>query len=229
MHIFDVESWTVVYFGSGIALMLLSFFIPEIAVLQQHGRILTIQSSWFHLSKNHFVWFYLIGCVCGIASLSNGFQIYQFCFVCFHLFRRLLETRFLLKSQSLMNWIHFLVGISFYPFVWVILDIDSKADIGQNIWSITILLSACYFQLQTHLQLARNRDRKQLPKYWLFHSFICPNFTFEIVIYLSLVIELQSLKSVLLFTFVCLNQIISAVDRKKCYPKAKKWAILPFL
>jgi hypothetical protein len=215
-----------IYFGVGILFLLLSFYEPTISKLKHHGRQLPIQDSFFYISKQYFVWFYTIGCICGALTLCYQFNWISFQFLVIHLCRRLLETRFLQKTKSQMNLIHFLVGITFYPFVWMILAVETPQH--YTLPSLLLWIS-CYFQFQCHWAMAHNNQKTLLPKYWLFSVFVCPNYTCEILVYVALWLSLQSSQSLLLLIFVSLNQIISGLDRKGYYPSLQIPAVLPML
>jgi hypothetical protein len=76
---------------------------------------------------------------------------------------------------------------------------------------------AQYGQFQCHFAMSRNTNREKLPAFWMFRYVVCPNFTLECMLYLSLFVYLQSLISFEALVFVIINQMISAIDRQRVY------------
>jgi hypothetical protein len=191
----------------------------------------------------------MVGIALGCSSVYHYFEWINLCFL-LHLVRRLYETVYLFNSQTKMNVFHLLFGIVFYPLVWITitpkwskdldnfilpyregyheLDMEMKTSNLRIIITVLVLNAAAYYQHKTHLIMARNRTKNKLPKEWMFELVVCPNFTFELLIYAGLLIAKTTLSCALLFAVVCLNQTISSLQRRRFY-NTKIPAIIPFL
>ena len=126
------------------------------------------------------------------------------------------------QSKSRMNWIHFMIGLTFYPIVWAFL-FASKQVVIQDQVTLLIAISSFnllqFFQFQCHLAMSRNKNKAKLPDYWMFQYVVCPNFAIECFLYIVLASFYQSITAFLMCIFVFINQIMSALDRKSCYSK----------
>jgi hypothetical protein len=225
----NLESFLTLYINALTVVMLFSlYFLP---FLLKHGKGV-LNENVFFISKKLGVYFYAVGVFCGLAVIYwYGSSLVRISFL-IHNLRRLLETRFLFKSATKMNLLHLVVGITFYPVVWGSLIVPASVDTILKTLAIILFWVAFYFQFAIHLSMSRNKDKSHLPKYWMFRYFACPNFTMEILLYLSLHIILwtPTLLSILIFVF--LNQTISALDRLQYYktkPNPPKYALLPYL
>ncbi|KAI8899918.1 hypothetical protein BC833DRAFT_618952 [Globomyces pollinis-pini] len=218
------------YFLAGISLMVFAKAYPTnelMKMIMDHGR--GTKPTIFHVSKNNFVYFYVIGTLCGIYSIYQHFTLLKFVFV-IHLFRRFLENHILFQSNTVMHLSHLIVGMTFYPMVWILLELDDTTlTVTKTFWIFMFLITVI-FQSMIHLTLSRNSCKKKLPMFWPFDYIICPNFTCEIVLYFIIMIMIPSISTFILFVFVSGNQIISALQRKEQYPKLSQSAIFyPFL
>ncbi|KAJ3348182.1 hypothetical protein HDU91_006625, partial [Kappamyces sp. JEL0680] len=106
------------YFALGTITCCVSYYSSTLQKLSVHGRGLVRDKScagFFYLSKNYFVLFYVLAFALGAAAMwLLPFSILRAVFF-IHIVRRLLETRYLFRSTSMMNLIHFAIGLSFYP------------------------------------------------------------------------------------------------------------------
>jgi hypothetical protein len=147
-----------------------------------------------------------------------------------------------------MSFIHYLVGLIYYPLVGLTFLIDKKYGEYEKIslfnycLALIIFLNASYIQYQVHLTLAKNRrtenENYPIPNgHWIFEYFSCPNYIAEIFIYISfLLISHRTSCFMSLVIWVIVNQCISALlgHRWYCqhygqiYP-AKRRAIIPFV
>ena len=219
----------IIYLVAGLISMLLLACTP-LAVLLQHGRSVSTTSSSFYVSKNQFKWFYLVGILFGIHSISKQPSI--LCILFFgHVTRRYFETVYLFNSQTKMHVLHLIVGMSFYPIVWRILLQGQSTAISSAMKTMlsSAFLGLNYVQFQCHSLMSANKIKSKLPDHWLFKRLVCPNFLCEILLYLVVALWTRTISSTLLLLFVACNQIISAVDRKSWYPETDVpiWAIIP--
>lgn len=222
------------YLVAGLAAMVLAL-VPgfgKFYMLIHHGRGLKgkilPQYEWLFLSKNYFASFYIVGLASGLyVNWTYGMNSVKAAFL-LHMVRRLFETVILFKSSTKMNLLHLLIGICFYPSVWVLLA-NTNTDL--TIYGLLPLLGffrSFFLQWQCHLAMSRNKDKKRLPDFVLFQYYICPNMTMECGMYFFLHLMVLKDWSMLLLLFVLFNQTITAVDRKGIYKNEPTHAIFPF-
>ncbi|KAK0509934.1 hypothetical protein JMJ35_007328 [Cladonia borealis] len=170
--------------------------------------------------------------------------------------RRLLESSLLAKSSTSKMWfVHWLLGIAFYlavgVSVWIegagaILSTDSPiSSITRSAPSLKTMLSIPLFILASGIQHDCHTYLASLPKYTLpmhpiFQVLVCPHYTAECVIYLSLAIISAPRGAVInktmftAFLFVSTNLAVTASMTKEWYERkfgkeavAKRWKIMP--
>ena len=220
----------VVYTTLGIVAMLILLYSPFEDILK-HGRSVPRTNSIWYLSKNNFKYFYLVGVLCGIYTIIKvDLNMLRMVFLG-HLIRRYFESAYLFHSSTQMHALHLSIGYSYYPIVWLVLSNPISKE--ANNFSLTLaFLALNYLQFKSHLAMSRNTDKSKLPASWLFYSIICPNFLCEVLLYVVVAVWIRNPSATLLVVFVGMNQVISALDRLKCYPKYAKlgWkAIIPYL
>ena len=225
--IYFLELAVLVYFLFGIASLSLAW-MPEMQQLSLHGRSLEKLSwpPWFYISKNYFILFYMNSALIGLTLLRDWVHFVYFG----HALRRLFES-LLMPSKTCMNLLHFLVGMTFYPAVWILLARIERVETQPVM--VILMQVAMILQCFCHLQMARNKDRTRLPPFLpILNLVICPNYFLEIIIYVFLAIILKTWAGLFMALFVAGNQIISAIERKQYYQKneiSPKYAIIPYL
>lgn len=225
----EIAGYIWLFLFSAMVFISLPFF-PVLNELLKHGKSARTAKipAWLFISKNNFKYFYIIGILCGLYSLALQFNLLKIAFIV-HLFRRYYETAYYFNSKTTMNLLQALFGIVFYPLVWCVISININQFTFSTIISTVLLSVAGYLQFLTHYEMSLNKNKDILPDKWMFKIVICPNFMLELVIYLALFVGIQTWPVFVLFLNVLFNQIASAVDRKKSYPRVKIMAIIPFV
>ena len=172
--------------------------------------------------------------------------------------RRLAESIIFSKpSSSKMSFVHWLLGISFYlamgVAVWIegagqLLEVEPvvarltfSAPSLRTMLSIPVFLIASGIQHDCHAYLA-SLPKYTLPVYPIFNTFVCPHYTAECLIYLSLALVSAPLGEwfnrtiCTAFIFVAVNLSITASSTKQWYEKrfgksnvSPRWKMLPGL
>jgi hypothetical protein len=125
-----------------------------------------------------------------------------------------------------MHIFQYLVGITFYPLLWFAINNSPIQIAVVTLISIFCLNTFAILQLICHVKLAQNnRTPGKLPDSVFFKYLVCPNYTCEVLIYLSLAIGKGGFLLNLIFLFVLLNQTLSAVDKKEYYKLKDRYAI----
>ncbi|CAG9532407.1 unnamed protein product [Cercopithifilaria johnstoni] len=166
-----------------------------------------------------------------LVFISVGLLLYLI-----HVLRRLYECLYVsIFSDSNMNILHFLLGITFYPFCVCSqlssFTLDKKAEI--NISSILLYMiltiAILVVQIQQHhcfVLLAQLRLRNGLsannvyvvPHGGLFEYCLSPHYFLEIIIYFLFALIYQlSIPMLLCFLFVTVNQTIAALLNQSWY------------
>uniref|UniRef100_A0A0R3RTN9 Polyprenal reductase n=1 Tax=Elaeophora elaphi TaxID=1147741 RepID=A0A0R3RTN9_9BILA len=184
-----------------------------------------------------------------IIFISVGLLLYLT-----HILRRLYECLYVsIFSDSNMNILHFLLGITFYPLCVCsqLLSFTSNKKAEINILSISlyVVLTIAIFmvQIQQHqcfVLLAQLRFRGGLnannvhvaPRGGLFEYCLSPHYLFEIIIYFLFALVYQlSIPMLLCFLFVTVNQTIAALLNQKWYQRhfraysSSRKALIPYV
>ncbi|KAL3993890.1 3-oxo-5-alpha-steroid 4-dehydrogenase family protein [Acanthocheilonema viteae] len=171
-----------------------------------------------------------------------------------HVLRRLYECLCIsIFSDSNMNILHFLLGITFYPFCVCSqlssFTLDGKAEINLLSVLLYIVLTVGIFmvQIKQHhcfVLLAQLRLRNGLnannvhavPHGGLFEYCLSPHYFLEIVIYLLFALIYQlSIPMLLCFLFVTVNQTIAALLNQSWYRRhfheylSNQKALIPYI
>ena len=235
----DYDAWWLnatsivqVYFASGIFCMVIlasfegSSRAAFLSSLVRHGRGYKVEESKgrdvFRVSKSLFWHFYLVSTGIGLwlltssssSSSSASDKMVKVLFL-LHSLRRLYENLAWFRYTTSMHLIHYLVGLSFYPIVWLMI-VSSSTTSGTFKWALGILCFLLSSLLQSihHFKLSRKIHPNL--SYMGIKLLACPHYALEICIYASmnLLILSASLPSILCFLFVFINLYISASQRQ---------------
>lgn len=227
------------YFAFGMAVMLLLFcgFDSYLGLLN-HGKTMNkCCDSAILVSKKRFEDFYLLGFTVNVFIIminpSALLLIFQL-----HLLRRLIETHFLMTYSitSNMHFIHYLVGLSFYPMISLVLIAESPKRLNLCGFGVFCILS--FLQFQAHHILYNLRmasiEHQPLPRIHLFRLLLCPHYFLEILLYCWIQYQLSFSKtSTAAFFFVFTNIFISSIQTRTWYQLSfgpdSRYAIIPFL
>eukprot|EP00835_Amoeboradix_gromovi_P006485 NODE_771_length_4382_cov_0.329442.p2 type:complete len:215 gc:universal NODE_771_length_4382_cov_0.329442:1376-732(-) len=197
-----------------------SYFLG-LNLLIQHGKALDISNvSVLHISKRHFTHFYMFAVFWCLYNFDYSLPMYLFLS---HLTRRLVES-YLSTYSSYMFIGHYFIGFLHYSLA--VLAIKSPSN-----WNFSFALYLCVaFQiLQTfcHIQLIRakylRKSHTNLKN--LFSILICPHYTFEIYIYISLALYHGNLHTLTMAFWVFSNLFASMLVLKP----HKKYYLVPFI
>jgi 3-oxo-5-alpha-steroid 4-dehydrogenase 3 / polyprenol reductase len=112
------------YFTGGIFVVTLLYLSPlRNSSLINHGKLLNDQnSSKWSIRKRYFWHFYLIGAIANLLLLSIRPSMPLILFE-IHVIRRLVETLTIMpySEHSRMHAVHYLLGVTFYPMVGLVL------------------------------------------------------------------------------------------------------------
>ncbi|KAK4106540.1 hypothetical protein N658DRAFT_413857 [Parathielavia hyrcaniae] len=159
--------------------------------------------------------------------------------------RRVFEHAAVIKpSKSTMWVVHWLLGLCFYLFmgisVWVEGPEDAESLLKMAV-AIPAYLLAWMNQYRCHKHLA-GLKKYSLPEDGMFRHYICPHYTCECLIYLSMAITTAPRGAWCNRTLLCasifvvINLGITASGTRKWYaekfgigPVAHKWNMIPFI
>ncbi len=227
------------YFIVGIVLILLLYIgFDDVFKLLDHGKTLSnCNKDSYFLSKNRFGDFYLLGFTLNVFVLmmhpSKLLLIFQL-----HLLRRIIETHLLFQysKNSSMHFLHYLVGLSFYPMVSFVITTGVPKNIYILDFVAFAILSCLQFRTHQILYNLRNANRKHqpLPRVSLFRFILCPHYVLEILLYFWLQYQLSlSNISILTSFFVFTNILISSIQTKKWYEikfgSDSRYLLVPFI
>ncbi|KAL2018825.1 hypothetical protein VTK56DRAFT_383 [Thermocarpiscus australiensis] len=170
--------------------------------------------------------------------------------------RRLFEHAAVFKpSKSTMWLVHWLLGLAFYLIIGVAIWVEgSGAVLGQTashtsnvesalkmIVAVPAFLFAWVNQYRCHKHLA-GLKKYSLPQEGLFHYYICPHYTCECLLYLSMAVgtaprgALGNRTLLCALIFVGVNLGVTASGTRKWYAEkfgtstvANRWNMIPFV
>ncbi|VDK77930.1 unnamed protein product [Litomosoides sigmodontis] len=184
-----------------------------------------------------------------LILISLGLSLYLI-----HVLRRLYECLYVsIFSDSNMNILHFLLGITFYPFcVCSQLSsfmLDKKAEV--NVLSVSLYMALIVaiitvqvkqhhcFALLAQLRLRNGLNANNvhaMPHGGLFEYCLSPHYFLEIIIYLLLALIYQlSTPMLLCFLFVTVNQTVAALLNQSWYRRhfpahlSNRKALIPYI
>ena len=175
-------------------------YICKLDVLLLHGRALQMNTV-LHVSKQYFIHYYIVGVLVALW-LYDTYSTMAILFI-LHLIRRVIETACMTYSTKmfighyLIGHIHYVLALySIYkPCLWSI-------SIGYYTFILfSILQSRCHYQL-----VYSNFD-----SIW-FKLFYKPHYTFEMYLYLSIVLFHGNFETLFMFIWVCTNLTISMLS-----------------
>jgi hypothetical protein len=170
----------------------------------------------------------MIGAILGIfVMLYLPFNYMNLIFLV-HLLRRWYETIFWFNSRAGMHLLHYLVGLTFYPVVWLTLAGNESCNANPSSIYLWFFIAAMLGQSWCHFLLSRNLKRDELPRVWPFTIVVCPNFGLEVFLYFTLAMHAGCKITWLQFFFVFLNQAVSASQRQRHY-RSSLFAMIPFI
>ena len=226
----------IAYYCIGITSILLCLLFEhkfsQCYFLTNHGKTLKTSNYQMRIHKSNFWHFYALALITFPFVLNRITIINVVLFL--HLLRRLIENFFLFEysARSYMHLAHYLVGLTYYPILFVgIRDVNGN----WNYLFASLFLALAIVQFKCHWLIAKFK-RKSLhnlfvPNEGLFRFVWCPHYLAEVGMYACFA---TNTKLQLNFLFTLLNLSVSAYKTKRwiesMHPKQpKKPAIIPFI